>query len=107
MHVGAETGPEMTTAASAPSQDEIVAIGRRIAADLPRAWAPGELLDARLLKVVGDDPELRAALFRFTDVRPACRGVRDLGAHLMALLDEAAPTSLPGRALLALARPRP
>jgi proline dehydrogenase len=89
---------------NAPSQDEILAIGRRIAAGLPHARSAGERLDAGLLGVVAGDAELRAALFRFTDVRPACRGVRDLGGHLVALLEESPPSSHAGRALLLLAR---
>jgi proline dehydrogenase len=89
-----------------PAQEEILAIGRRIVAELPRSSSAGERLDARLLNVVADDAELRTALFRFTDVRPACHGVRDVGEHLVSLLEEAAPTSRPGRALLLLARSR-
>jgi hypothetical protein len=31
---------------------------------------------------VSEDDQLRAALFRFVDVRPACRGLDDLRRHL-------------------------
>jgi proline dehydrogenase len=97
----------MTTAnRTAPSQDEIAAIGRRIAANLPTSSSPGEWLDGRLMNTAADDTALRAALFRFTDVRPVCRNRRDLGEHLMTLLEEARPGSRFGRALLALARAR-
>jgi RHH-type proline utilization regulon transcriptional repressor/proline dehydrogenase/delta 1-pyrroline-5-carboxylate dehydrogenase len=97
----------MTTAEQAvPPQAEILAVGRRIAANLPRRASPREQLDARLFKVVADDMDLRAALFRFTDVRPACHGPRDLGEHLLALLEESAPDGRMGRALLRAARPR-
>jgi RHH-type proline utilization regulon transcriptional repressor/proline dehydrogenase/delta 1-pyrroline-5-carboxylate dehydrogenase len=87
-------------------EDEILAIGRQIASNLPRSASPGERIDASLLKIVSGDPALRAALFRFTDVRPACTSVADLGGHLVGLLEEASPTSAIGHALLALARPR-
>jgi proline dehydrogenase len=107
-HVGEERSLDVTTAQhAAPPQSEILEIGRRIAANLPRSPAPREFLDTRLLRVVADDADLRAALFRFTDVRPACHGARDLGEHLVSLLREAAPAGRAGRALLALARPRP
>ncbi|MCW3017657.1 MAG: Proline dehydrogenase, partial [Solirubrobacterales bacterium] len=37
---------------------------------------------------IADRPDLRAAIFRLVDVRPACRTYPDLAAHLAALLDE-------------------
>jgi RHH-type proline utilization regulon transcriptional repressor/proline dehydrogenase/delta 1-pyrroline-5-carboxylate dehydrogenase len=95
-----------TAERAAPPQDEILAIGRRIASNLAHFGSPGERLDAHLLRIVAHDAELRAALFRFTDVRPACHGTRDLGEHLVTLLEEAAPASRLGRAVLGLARPR-
>ncbi|HEX3512326.1 MAG TPA: proline dehydrogenase family protein [Solirubrobacteraceae bacterium] len=97
----------MSTAERAASDAEVLAVGRQIAANLPRSSSAADRLDGRLLKTVAEDGELRAALFRFTDVRPACAGVRDLGAHLMTLLEEADPSSRLGRALLLLARTPP
>jgi RHH-type proline utilization regulon transcriptional repressor/proline dehydrogenase/delta 1-pyrroline-5-carboxylate dehydrogenase len=41
------------------------------------------------------DGELRAALFRFVDVVPACRSLDDLARHLRAFLDEMPETPLP------------
>ena len=91
---------------AAPPESEVLAIGRRIAANLPRSASVAERIDGRLLKTVADDAGLRAALFRFTDVRPACRNVGDLGAHLVGLLEEAPPSGRMGRVLLELARRR-
>lgn len=88
------------------AEDQILAIGRQLAGNLPRSASPGERVDARLLQIVAGDPALRAALFRFTDVRPACTSVADLGQHLVTLLEDASPASRMGRAMLALARPR-
>src|SRR4051794_5074077 len=49
------------------------------------------------MRAAAGDEELRRALFRFVDVRPACRTRRELGEHLAALLSEAAPRSASGR----------
>jgi proline dehydrogenase len=40
------------------------------------------------MELAAQDGELRAALFRFVDVTPACTGVDDLARHLTAYLDE-------------------
>jgi RHH-type proline utilization regulon transcriptional repressor/proline dehydrogenase/delta 1-pyrroline-5-carboxylate dehydrogenase len=40
------------------------------------------------MDLAAQDAELRAALFRFVDVVPACRGVDDLARHLTGFLDE-------------------
>jgi RHH-type proline utilization regulon transcriptional repressor/proline dehydrogenase/delta 1-pyrroline-5-carboxylate dehydrogenase len=89
----------------APAQEQVLALGRQIDEALPaRSRAPGRVLDNSLMRMCVSDQHLRAALFRFIDVRPACRTRRDLGEHLTALLSEAAPTSGPGRAAAALSR---
>ena len=44
------------------------------------------------------DPALRAALFRFVDVRPACATPQDVTRHLHELLAEAEDSRLAGRA---------
>jgi RHH-type proline utilization regulon transcriptional repressor/proline dehydrogenase/delta 1-pyrroline-5-carboxylate dehydrogenase len=46
------------------------------------------VLDDPLMAWVAGDPQLRAALFRFVDVRPACRNVHELTAHLAGFLGE-------------------
>jgi RHH-type proline utilization regulon transcriptional repressor/proline dehydrogenase/delta 1-pyrroline-5-carboxylate dehydrogenase len=40
------------------------------------------------MELASQDLELRAALFRFVDVTPACRNLDDLARHLAAYLDE-------------------
>ncbi|HEY3020268.1 MAG TPA: proline dehydrogenase family protein, partial [Solirubrobacteraceae bacterium] len=45
-------------------------------------------LDAKAMDLAAQDDELRAALFRFVDVAPACRSLDDLAAHLTGFLEE-------------------
>src|SRR3954468_12768182 len=45
-------------------------------------------LDAKAMELAAQDDELRAALFRFVDVVPACRSLDDLAAHLAGFLEE-------------------
>ncbi len=45
-------------------------------------------LDQKAMQLTSRDQELAAALFRLVDVTPACRSVDELGAHLVAYLDE-------------------
>src|SRR3954468_8144360 len=42
----------------------------------------------RGMELLSREPALRAALFRLVDVAPACRGSRELAAHLASLLGE-------------------
>src|SRR3712207_9372174 len=49
---------------------------------------PMRALDARAMELASQDDELRAALFRFVDVVPACRSLDDLAAHLAGFPDE-------------------
>ena len=39
------------------------------------------------MQLASDDEALRAALFRFVDVAPACRSLDDLARHLTAFLE--------------------
>jgi RHH-type proline utilization regulon transcriptional repressor/proline dehydrogenase/delta 1-pyrroline-5-carboxylate dehydrogenase len=88
----------------APVQADVMAAGRELAACLPGpARTPGAAADEAMMAAVAADERLRTALFRFVDVRPACRTRRDVGDHLVALLDESAPASRAGRAATALA----
>ena len=52
-------------------------------------------LDARAMELATSDDELRAALFRFVDVAPACRSLDDLARHLTGFLDELSDTPPP------------
>jgi RHH-type proline utilization regulon transcriptional repressor/proline dehydrogenase/delta 1-pyrroline-5-carboxylate dehydrogenase len=46
------------------------------------------VLDERAMELASQDAGLRAALFRFVDVVPACRSLDDLATHLTGFLDE-------------------
>jgi proline dehydrogenase len=68
---------------------DILAIGRDLAAAFPGATRhPIKALDDRAMDIAAHDAELRAALFRFVDVVPACRDLDDLARHLTGFLDE-------------------
>ena len=69
-------------------EDEVLAVGRAIHAALPTAKGPMKALDERAMDLAAQDDELRAALFRFVDVVPACRNLDDLARHLTGFLDE-------------------
>ena len=45
-------------------------------------------IDERAMQLASQDQELKAALFRFVDVTPACRSLDDLARHLTGFLDE-------------------
>ena len=47
------------------------------------------------MDLASSDQELRAALFRFVDVVPACRSLDDLARHLIGFLDEVPDTPPP------------
>ena len=64
-------------------------VGRSIHAALPaRGRNPLRALDERAMELASGDQELRAALFRFVDVTPACRSLDDLARHLADYLEE-------------------
>jgi proline dehydrogenase len=64
-------------------------VGRTIHAALPgRSRHPLRALDQRAMELASQDAELRAALFRFVDVTPACRSLDDLARHLKGYLEE-------------------
>jgi proline dehydrogenase len=79
--------------------------GRGLAAGLPGASALRHPLAAgerRLMQSLIGDPRLRAALFRFVDVRPACHSRADLVRHLTEFLQEAGSSSEAARRLAQL-----
>src|SRR6201996_6465721 len=66
---------------------------RQIGSELYHAFPaasrqPLRALDARAMDLAAGDRELRAALFRFLDVAPACRSLDDLARHLVGYLEE-------------------
>jgi RHH-type proline utilization regulon transcriptional repressor/proline dehydrogenase/delta 1-pyrroline-5-carboxylate dehydrogenase len=68
---------------------ELQEVGTGLAAAFPSAARqPLRALDARAMELASADEELRAALFRFVDVAPACRSLDDLARHLTGYLDE-------------------
>ena len=74
-------GPELET--------EIGRIGRLLAEAMPSGTRnPVKALDARAMELASSDRELRAALFRFVDVVPACRSLEDVARHLRDFLAE-------------------
>jgi proline dehydrogenase len=67
---------------------DIQAAGRELAQAFPStARHPLRALDEKAMELTSQDGELRAAVFRFVDVVPACRGVDDLARHLAGFLD--------------------
>ena len=74
---------------SSALEREIGEVGRSLAAAFPSAARhPLRAADARAMELASSDAELKAALFRFVDVVPACRSLDDLARHLTAFLDE-------------------
>jgi proline dehydrogenase len=70
-------------------ETQVRRIGRELAASMPPvARHPLRALDDRALHVASEDAALRAALFRFVDVVPACRSLDDLARHLTSFLAE-------------------
>ncbi len=69
-------------------EQELTTIGRQLADDLPETRNPLKAADDKAMELASADAELKAALFRFVDVVPACRNLDDLARHLTALLSE-------------------
>jgi proline dehydrogenase len=93
--------------ATAPEAD-IVAVGRDLAAALPSASRnPLKALDDRAMDMASQDAELRAALFRFVDVVPACRSLDDLAQHLTGFLDEVGDRPPPLEVAMRMGASRP
>ncbi|HWK25306.1 MAG TPA: proline dehydrogenase family protein [Solirubrobacter sp.] len=67
---------------------ELFEVGRQMAAALPTTRNPLKVLDDKAMDLASSDAELKAALFRFVDVVPACRNLDDLARHLTAFLEE-------------------
>jgi RHH-type proline utilization regulon transcriptional repressor/proline dehydrogenase/delta 1-pyrroline-5-carboxylate dehydrogenase len=72
-----------------PLEEEIHRIGLELSQAFPsHARHPVKALDDKAMDLASRDAELRAALFRFVDVAPACHSLDDLARHLSAFLDE-------------------
>jgi RHH-type proline utilization regulon transcriptional repressor/proline dehydrogenase/delta 1-pyrroline-5-carboxylate dehydrogenase len=69
-------------------EEELHEIGRRLAAAMPVTRNPLKAIDEKAMDLASQDQELKAALFRFVDVVPACRSLDDLARHLTGFLGE-------------------
>lgn len=79
-------------------------MGERLAGAMPSATRhPVKALDARAMELATRDQELRAALFRFVDVVPACRSLDDVARHLRSLLEEVSDAPPPISAAMRIA----
>ena len=68
---------------------ELHAVGERLWSALPPAARnPLKAADEKAMELAAQDQELKAALFRFVDVVPACRSLDDLARHLTGFLGE-------------------
>src|SRR3954471_19966951 len=90
-----------------PLDAEVLDIGRALAAALPSSRGPIRSLDDRAMELASQDAELRAALFRFVDVVPACRSLDDLAAHLSGFLSEVDDRPMPLDVAMRMADSRP
>src|SRR6059058_1117271 len=92
---------------SASVERDLREVGRELAARFPpRARHPMRALDAKAMELSSQDAELRAALFRFVDVTPACRSLDDLARHLAGYLEEVDEKPPPLRAAMKMAGTR-
>jgi proline dehydrogenase len=67
----------------------LLEVGERLAGALPAGMRnPLKAADDKAMELASQDAELKAALFRFVDVVPACRSLDDLARHLTGFLGE-------------------
>jgi len=67
----------------------LLEVGKRLAGALPAGMRnPLKAADDKAMELASQDAELKAALFRFVDVVPACRSLDDLARHLTGFLGE-------------------
>ena len=76
-------------------------VGKSLAAAMPVTRNPLKAVDEKAMDLASQDAELKAALFRFVDVVPACRNLDDLARHLTGFLGE---VGTPRRSCRALPR---
>ncbi|HEY1511011.1 MAG TPA: proline dehydrogenase family protein [Solirubrobacteraceae bacterium] len=90
----------MTEQRALPDREAIELETHRIGAEIAKAFPstarhPMRAIDARAMELASSDRELKAALFRFVDVVPACRSLDDLARHLRGFLDEVPDAPMP------------
>src|SRR3954470_14119499 len=76
-------------------EGELGEIGQRLAAAMPVTRNPLKAMDEKAMDLASADAELKAALFRFVDVVPACRSLEDLARHLTGFLGEVEQPTAP------------
>ncbi|MGO9959244.1 MAG: proline dehydrogenase family protein [Solirubrobacteraceae bacterium] len=82
-------------------------VGEELAASFPSdSRRPMRALDAKAMELASADRELRAALFRFVDVVPACHSLDDLARHLTGFLEEVSATTPPIAAAMRVSNSR-
>jgi proline dehydrogenase len=87
---------------------DLLDIGRSIHAAMPgRSRHPLRALDQKAMELASQDQQLRAALFRFVDVTPACRNLDDLARHLTAYLEEVGERPPPIEAAMRMSGTKP
>jgi RHH-type proline utilization regulon transcriptional repressor/proline dehydrogenase/delta 1-pyrroline-5-carboxylate dehydrogenase len=75
--------------ATAALEPEIRRIGTELADAFPGLIRhPIKAIDEKAMELASRDADLRAALFRFVDVAPACNSLEELARHLSAFLEE-------------------
>src|SRR3954454_535826 len=86
---------------------ELRVVGRDLAGRFPpRTRHPMRALDAKAMELSAQDAELRAALFRFVDVTPACQSLDELARHLAGYLEDVDQKPPPLRAAMRMAESR-
>ena len=89
-------------------ESELQRVGRAIHEALPaRGRGPVRALDERAMGLAAGDEELRAALFRFVDVTPACRSLDDLARHLADYLEDVGDRPPPIAAAMRMSGTKP
>jgi RHH-type proline utilization regulon transcriptional repressor/proline dehydrogenase/delta 1-pyrroline-5-carboxylate dehydrogenase len=97
-----------STQRRAVDEDELERSIREVGTDLASAFPssarhPLRAIDQRAMDLASADRQLRAALFRFVDVTPACRSLDDLARHLREYLREVPATPPPLAAAMKMA----
>jgi proline dehydrogenase len=83
-------------------------VGRSINAAMPgKSRHPLRALDQKAMELASQDQQLRAALFRFVDVTPACRNLDDLARHLTGYLEEVGERPPPIEAAMRMSGTKP
>jgi proline dehydrogenase len=96
---------------SATAEEALEREIHRVGTELHASFAPAlrhpvRTVDARAMEMASSDRELRAALFRFVDVVPACRSLDDVARHLSDFLDEVPDAPVPLEAAMRIAHTR-